>query len=212
MPALREKLGFADWLIKTIGSIAGLVAPPAALVLLGKLPDQMTNAALIVLPLITVAAILALIILGGRIGKLSPLYAAGLSVACAAAGALLTVAYSQFTFGQVVGIVSPGEGAESPDREIKPLRPTEEIQNILNRYEGDYAEALLRRPEMRGLMRSANQSATALIWLLMVCAQLLMVAAIVGGAWWLAEQDSAATPRRRSRRSGAPGSPKSRKG
>jgi len=196
MPPLRERVALTAWLIKGVGAIVGLVAPTAALVSLGELPDYLAGTAMIILPALTAVLIIAIVMLGDRIAQLSRKKAATLILACAAGGAMLTIAYGLFTQGQVVGNEHvDGDVVEYVTRDIKPLIPSREIVAILDSY-GGYREALLspQAEELRGYMRADDFSAIMLILAMMTLAQLMIVSAIVGGAWWLAERHGATAP------------------
>ncbi|HEV2816344.1 MAG TPA: hypothetical protein VGW40_03870 [Allosphingosinicella sp.] len=194
--SLDEKIAFITRLIRSIGSIVGLAVPTAILIRLGRLPDYVSDTALILLPSVTIAVIIAIFVLGEQIGKLASGRIAAALIACAMAGATCTAVYSLTAYNLVIGrnIVNEAGTIQSL-RDIKPLTPTDRIRAIIHPYRDDYHVALMRSPyagELRRLMRDNNQSAVGLILVTMLLAQLLLVVAIVGGAWWLAERQAAA--------------------
>jgi hypothetical protein len=203
--ALERKVALTGRLIEGAGSLVALALPTVALVRLQGLPDDLSRIAYVILPTVSVALIVAIIARGTNIARLTGKKAARLTLLLAVAGAICTIGYSYVSDKLVVSLVYPEEGP--PEVLVKPIVPSQEIQAIIGRYQGDYIIALTQDPNAEALKRSMFRERAGSVALLlgtMLLAQLLFVAAIVGGAWWLAERHLAPAPG--SKNAPAPGS------
>lgn len=192
----EQRVAFAGWLLEAAASLVGLALPTFALVRLQNLPEDVAAIAYVVLPTVSLALIVAIFIRGADIGRLSGRSAARLTLGLAVAGAIVTAAYAMISDKLVFTFIDATEAGEVVSEvHVKPIAPSQEIQDIVAECGGDYRIALSddcpAAANLKTYMFRDRLWSVALLLGTMLLAQLLFVGAIVGGAWWLAERNFA---------------------
>lgn len=177
--------------IQAAGAITALLLPPAALHSLASLPSSVERMSLILGGVASLIVVLLVMILGRHIRIIRAVRLAILVGLLFVSGATISVIYESVANDHVVELKTTDlEGTIiASERILLPLNPSEELSLNLTRY-SSIGRALTgpRRTIIRNLINREDGPITALVTLLIICAQTLLVTAVVVAAWWLASQ------------------------
>jgi len=203
----ERRVGFTGRILEGGASLVGLVLPTWALIRLQNLPEDVARIAYVILPTVSLAVVVAILIRGADIGRLSKRDAASLTLGLAVAGAIFTASYSVISDKLVYSLVDATEAGEVVSEvHVSPIVPRQEIRDILEECERDYEFALSDEcpgaAALKSHMYRGRTWSVAVLLTMVLLAQLFFVAALVGGAWWLAEHHLASPPEDRRSRQG----------
>jgi hypothetical protein len=181
---LNDRLSRAGALIKAVGALLALLPGIAILLGLVAIPPSLADLIKFISIFVSVAVVLAVMLLSKPIARMGTGAAAAIVVICALVGAGLATTYFTFARNHVVAVQ---DGPETRQYLI-PLHPSAEIAQLMEPYEGDYVEALetsVQRQELAQALDRESGGTMALIVVLLISAQTLVITAIVVGAWKL---------------------------
>lgn len=182
MQDLDAQIGSVGKLIK---AVAGLLAffPLLALMFdIVKIPESLASMSKIASFFVTVACILGVILNRKLIERTPNGRASVIILATVLFGITATVSYWKIGTGQIIGIEQDGK----VEQIVLPMNPSSDIRKMIAPFGDDYADAIItgaQSDKLRQKIDEENATTFALLFTLLVAANVLLVVGVVGGAW-----------------------------
>lgn len=182
MQDLDAQIGSVGKLIKAIAGLLAFFPLLALMFEIVKIPESLANMAKIASFFVTVACILGVILNRKLIERTPNGRASVIILATVLFGIVAAGSYWMIGSKQVIGI----EQAGKVEQIALPMSPSSDIRGMIAPYDGDYAEAIIagaQSDKLRQKIDEENTATFALLFTLLVAANVLLVVGIVGGAW-----------------------------
>ncbi len=182
MQELDAQIGSVGKLIKAVAGLLAFFPLLALMFEIVKIPESLANMAKIASFFVTVACIFGVILNRKLIERTSNGRASVIILATVLFGIAAAVSYWTIGRTQIIGIEQDGK----IEQIVLPMNPSSDIRRMIAPFRDEYADAIIESAQsdkLRQKIDEENATTFALLFTLLVAANVLLVVGIVGGAW-----------------------------